>query len=297
MKRFKSRKGIGIISLLSITILVDLIVFFFLYKAETYELIILLKFLLFFINIFQFYYILSYSTLKYNVDDESINISLLFGLKKIKIPFNEIDMYDKTKGILKGVRLSGYGTNHFAIGKSIIDKIGTTYMFVTSNKNVFYLKKKDICYALSPDDNEAFEDILKNKGIVLSKWNFKVKNSSDIFKDKIFLMLLIFTSIIIIAITINPLMYYIKNKLPVVMPISFNKYFIPVKQGTSRQFVFRQMTYGALNMVIFICMYYASFFCAKYDKKSKYNFIFISLVISMIFLIFQIKILLSYGLK
>lgn len=297
MKRFKSRKGIGIISLLSITILVDLIVFFFLYKAETYELIILLKFLLVFINIFQFYYILSYSTLKYNVDDESINISLLFGLKKIKIPFNEVDMYDKTKGILKGVRLSGYGTNHFAIGKSIVDKIGITYMFVTSNKNVFYLKKKDICYALSPDDNEAFEDILKNKGIIFSKWNFKAKNSSDIFKDKIFLMLLIFTSIIIIIITINPLMYYIKNKLPVVMPISFNKYFIPVEQGTSRQFVFRQMTYGALNMVIFICMYYASFFCAKYDKKSKYKFIFISLVISMIFLIFQIKILLSYGLK
>ena len=80
------------------------------------------------------------------MDDENLYITSAFGIKKIKIPFSEIQGYTKAKGHIRGVKLSGYGKNHFAIGRAVIEKIGNTYMFVTSTKNIIYLKTEDINY-------------------------------------------------------------------------------------------------------------------------------------------------------
>jgi hypothetical protein len=82
--------------------------------------------------------------------------------------------------------------------------------------------------------------------------------------------------------------------IPNNMPLNFDAKFNPIKMGTSKQFAFTQMIYGVLNMALLFCMYYASYFCAKYDRKSAYKFIYLSLIVAMIFLIMQFKILINF---
>jgi len=71
------------------------------------------------------------------------------------------------------------------------------------------------------------------------------------------------------------------------MPLNFDAKFNPIKIGTGKQFAFTQMIYGVLNMALLFCMYYASYFCAKYDRKSAYKYIYLALIVAMIFLIMQ----------
>jgi len=80
-------------------------------------------------------------------------------------------------------------------------------------------------------------------------------------------------SIIILTLTLNPFILYLKHGIPDIMTLSFDANFSPIKMGTSKQFAFTQMVYGVLNMALLFCMYYASYFCAKYDRKSAYKYI------------------------
>ena len=56
----------------------------------------------------------------------------------------------------------------------------------------------------------------------------------------------------------------------------------------------RQIIYGIMNMILLVCIYYASHFCAKYDKKLAQRYIYLSLIISLVFLVSQIQTLVNY---
>ncbi|MCW7998332.1 hypothetical protein CFK35_10470, partial [Clostridium sp. cpc1] len=174
---------------------------------------------------------------------------------------------------------------------NIIDKLGNTYMYVTSNKTILYLKTDKINYGISPENLEEFELILKQADVKEEDWQFKLNKNTNIFKDKRYFTPFIIVTIMILIITLTPMIFYLYNLLPDKMPLVFDAKFTPVGFGEGKQFAFKQMMYGALNMVILFCMYYVSYFYSKYDKNYAYKFLYISLFFSTVFLIFQIRIL------
>ncbi len=291
MDYYKSSNGIGLLYISGFTILFDAFMIFLLGILNIYEFNYLLKVLIVGFNIYQVYYLMTYITLKYSIADEVLCIEALWGLKKVKIPFSSMKKYNKRSGSIKGVRLFGYGNNFFALGKFIIEKIGTTYMYVTTNKEVFYIKTDHVNYAVSPVNESEFDSELSGRGIKCCEWEFKVNDESSLREEKKFKVLFLLCSFIIIVLTLTPLILYMYNKLPAHMPLKFDGYFKALKSGTAKEFVLKQMTYGALNMAILFCMYFASHFSAKYDKKSAYYYIYVSLIIALAFLIIQFRIL------
>jgi len=237
---------------------------------------------------------LLYSSLKCTFNEENLVIYAIGSLKKIIVPLNEIEGYTMSTGTIKGVKLNGIATNSFALGRFVIDKIGISRMFVTDNKNIVYLKTKDMNYGLSPENYEKFEETLIGHDVHRVEWKYKVNNSYNLHKDKYFIFPLMIVSIIILILTLNPFILYLKHMIPNTMPLNFDANFTPIKMGTGKQFAFTQMIYGVLNMALLFCMYYASYFCAKYDRKSAYKFIYMSLFVAMIFLIMQFKILINF---
>ncbi len=119
------------------------------------------------------------------------------------------------------MKLSGHGKNSFNIGKSFVDKIGTTYMFVTSTKNVIYLNTPNMNYAVSPEKFDEFESGLKNRGIENSSWSADSNKNINFHKDKRFFMLFIITAILALIITLNPIIMYLTDKIPARMPLKF----------------------------------------------------------------------------
>lgn len=291
MDSYKASNGIGLLFISGFTLLFDGFLIILLNMSNVYEFNYLLKVLLVAFNIYQIYYLLTIVTLKYYIDDDGLYIQALCGLKKISIPFLSIEKYNKSSGDIKGVRLLGYGNKFFALGKFIIEKIGTTYMYVTSNKEILYIKTSDVNYAISPVNIEKFHSEFTERGIGCCEWEFNVNEEASPREERKFKVLFSLSSIVIMILTITPLILYMKNKLPAQMPLKFDGYFKALKYGTAKEFVFKQMTYGALNMAILFCMYYASYFSAKYDRKSAYYFIYFSLIIALVFLIIQFRIL------
>jgi hypothetical protein len=294
VENYKSIKGSGVYLILGISVLYNALFITLLFFMNSYEISSLLKIVLIVFNIYQIYYLTIYASLNYSMDDENIYINSAFGIKKIKIPFSEIQGYTKAKGHIRGMKISGYGKNYFAIGRAIIEKIGFTYMFVTSTEDVIYLKTSDINYGLSPEDFDKFEKELNRKRIYPLVWEYKLNRNIHLHKDKKFLIPLVVVAIVTLIITLNPMVLYLYNKLPAMMPLNFNSQFIAVKLGTGKQFAFKQTIYGVLNMAILFCMYYAAYFCAKYDRKSAYKFIYVSLIIAITFLVMQIRVLVTF---
>lgn len=294
MENFKPMKGNGYLELVGITILVDIFLFVIAYFAGTYELLTVVRIVILIFNCYQLYYILLYFTLTFRADDHQLYINGNFGMKKIIIPFKDMEQYFITSGAIKGIRLSGYGSNNFAIGRTVLDKIGTTYMFVTSNKNIIYLKTAYGNFAISPDNIEKFKELMRDNKILMAEWNHNYNKYSGINKEKKFLILLSIASIIIIVLTVNPCLWYLKGKIPLNPPLTFDGNFIPVKTGTPKEFLFKQVSYGILNMGVLFCMYYAAYFCAKYDKKTAYKFMYIVIILASAFLFMQLRILYNF---
>ena len=294
MDSYTSKRGHGLGSMLLMTALYNILILILLQFTNSYIIDNLLKLLLIFCNIYQIYYIWLFQSLKCTIDSENLVIYAIGSLKKIILPLKEIEGYTLSTGKLKGVRLYGIATNNFAMGKFVIDKIGLSRMFVTDNKNVFYIKTKDINYAVSPVEYKKFEEMLifhKLQGI---DWRYTVNNSYNLHKDKHFIIPLVIVSIIILILTLNPLVLYLQHAIPDIMPLTFDAKFNQIKVGTSKQFAFTQMVYGVLNMALLFCMYYASYFCAKYDRKSAYKYIYLSLIVAVVFLVMQFKILINF---
>ncbi|WPC42532.1 PH domain-containing protein [Clostridium sp. JS66] len=294
MQVYKSVKGSGVYYILGMSILGDLLLGVLLFLIDSYEVLSILKVATIVFNIYQLYYILICSSLKYFVDDDGIQILSVLKLKNIKIPFTSIQGYQKAQGHIRGMKLSGCGKNHFAIGRAIVEKIGSTYMFITSTKNIIYLKTDDINYGLSPENFHEFEKNLNDKNVNCISWEYKVNKNVNLYKDKKFFIPFSIVTVAVLILTLNPIILYFCNKLPAMMPLNFSSHFVVIKFGTSKQFAFKQMVYGLLNMAVLFCMYNAGYLCARYDKKSAYKFIYVPLILTFVFLIMQIRILLTF---
>jgi hypothetical protein len=291
MKVFKAAKGKGITYIIATTLIYNIIILLMLKYSNSYELSTLLELGIVVIDLYFLYYTFLYVPAKYIIDDNALIIKSIGGLKKIKITISDIETFNKASGNIKGVKLSGYAKNSFAFGKSLIDKLGTIKMFVTSNKNIVYIKTKDENYGISPENFDEFVAILKEHELEISSWQNIVNRDFVLYKEKRFIIPLFIVSIVILILTFNPFIMYLRNSLPAKMPLKFNGNFTPVKFGTGKQFAFKQMAYGLMNMAILFCMYYASYFYAKYDKKMAFKFIYVALAVAVAFLFMQIRIL------
>lgn len=294
MKSYKAAKSRGIGYVLLLTLIYNAFIIFLLFYINSYVLSSLLKAIIIIFNIYQLYYILLNISLNYIFYDNEIIISGIFGLKKIHIPLDSIRAYGKYSGNIKGIQLYGYGKNKFAFGKSFIDKIGFTDMFVPASDNILYLKTDDMVYGIAPDKCNEFESSLISRSIENKPWVYKVNKNINFHNDKKFMIPFLLDSIIILYITLNPFILYLFDKLPEKMPLKFDAAFNAIKFGTGKQFAFKQMVFGLLNMALLFCMYYASYIYARYDKKSAYKFIYISMIVAVLFLIMQIRIIYVY---
>lgn len=258
---------------------------------NTYTIIVFFKVFLIVFNLYQMYYLVKCITLKYYYDDNNLYIISFRGLKKVVIPFNDMDMYQKSEGEINGVKLSGYGKNRFAFGIFFVENVGTTNMYCTSTSNIIYIKVDDMIYAISPENIQEIENKLKDLNIPFQRWTYKKNKKMNLGKDKYFMIPFVMVTIVILTMTIVPFVFYWKGMLPAKMPISFDAKFNPIVYGTAKGFAFKQMMYGAYNMIILFCMYYVSYFYSKYSRKLAYKYIYISLIISSVFFIIQMRIL------
>jgi hypothetical protein len=294
VKKYLPRRGKGIMMIILTITAYNAALIALIYIVDSYMISVLLKVSLAAIDIYQFYYLFIRLTMNYAIEDGKLEIVSLLGLKKVVIPFNSIEGYMKFSGNIKGVRLSGFGRNHSAIGRAVIEKIGTTYMYVTSSKDIVYLKTDDINYGLSPDDAAGFIGDLESGGINEISMNYRPSKSVRLYKDKVFTVIVVAASIITITMTVNPIILYLSDQLPALMPLSFNAGYQPVQFGTGKQFAFNQMMFGFMNMAVLLCMYYASHFISKYDRRSAYKFICVPLVVSIIFFTMQLQTFFSF---
>lgn len=296
MQYFKAvRNKLTLIYIVFMTVLIDSAAAAASICIDEYVLNVFLKLFLIMFNLYQFYYITLYYTLNYGFDENGICISRIFGLRKIHISYDEIQRYTKSKGNVNAVKLSGHGGKHFALGYCVFNNLGLVHMFVTSNENIIYIKTNNANYGISPVNYDLFEQNLIDRKICCSEWTYKVDNSPKIYKDNKFLVPLFIVTIIILFLTVRPLWMYSRHLLPASMPLSFSTSFNPILIGTNRDFVFRQMAYGAFNMAILFCMYYASYFTARYSRKLAYVYIYAALVIALVFLIIQQNILVTFA--
>lgn len=297
MEKYNADRSSDIVLMILSIVLMNLVLVLIIMNLKVYTIASLLKVLLITGNLYQLYYLIIWMTLKYYIEDNNVIIESIMGLKKVVIPIDDIDGYTITQGKIKGVKLSGYVLGNTAIGRSFVYNIGTTRMFVTMSENVIFLKTNDVIYAISPADLGEFRETLYKKNIkYLESFNYidSTFKQSSVYKDKNFTIPFLIVSCIIIIMTLIPLILYLKHMLPDVMPLSFDAKFIPTKFGSGKQFASQQMIYGALNMAVLFCMYYASHFSAKYDRKSSYRYIYLSLIIAVMFLLMQIKVLFKF---
>ncbi|SHF07678.1 PH domain-containing protein [Clostridium fallax] len=294
MNLYKPKKGVALYELLAYVILGDLLAIYICSMLNSYLEFNLIRMCIIVFSLYCILYILMLITLKYEVKEDEIIINSLFGLKKVNIPFKDINGYYTQKDNIKGIKLSGVGKGKFSFGRSVIEGVGITYMFITSSKEVIYLHTDEMSYGISPENFEKFKSILETKGIKERSFKTKINKVRDLYKEKSFLIPFIVVTLMIIFITLNPFILYLMQRLPSQMPIAFNAKFVPTVWGPGKLFAFRQMAYGAMNMVILVCMQFASYFCAKYHRKSAYKYIYIALICSATFLFIQIQILNIY---
>lgn len=294
MEIYKPIRGIASIYTILLVLLFNAFTIILLKLVDSYVVYNLLKIGLVLIDIYYMYYFFMDLTVKYHVEEDNITINYFCGLKSVKIPYADIKGYEISEKNIHSIKLSGIGNDKFAYGRNIIDKIGTTYMYVSSNKAVLFLKTDKISYGISPENLDKIVEILKEKNIENSIEEYIPGKNIELYKDRSFFVTLVIVSILIIILTLNPFILYLRNAFPQQMPLTFNAAFIPTDFGTGKEFAFKQMTYGVFNMVILFCMYYAANFSAKYDKKSAYKYLYVSLFVVLIFLFLQFRILFKF---
>ncbi|MPQ42227.1 PH domain-containing protein [Clostridium tarantellae] len=294
MKTYKPKRGYGVIELLIYLILGNALVWLLSSSIEGYleRKIIFLAIIIY--NLICLYYIILDFSLVYILDKDKVIIKSFFGLKKIEIPFNEIEGVNIQSKNIKGFKLSGVGKHKYCLGRAVVDKVGIARMFVSNSSDVIYLYTSDISYGISPNNFNEFKEEIFSRGFKEKDFKVKKYNWKEIFKQKNVYIAFIIVSLLIIIIIINPFILYLLGKLPNEMPVTFDAHFIPVVFGTGKQFAFKQMMYGVLNMMLLICMYYAAYFSAKYDKKLACRYIYLSLLSALLFFIIQMQILITY---
>lgn len=293
MERFHGRKKLEIIPSILSCIGINLLGILIIYLIDSYLLLNLAKLILLIVNIFYIYHIGVWLTVQYFISDEEIRIVALGGLKKVIIPIKDVLSYTTEEGKIKGIGLSGLFSNGFAIGRIAVKALGTTRMFVTNSSKIIYIETKDLNYGISPINPKAFEEKLKALNIPDDVWEKSYTKTPKLYKDWKFMVPIAISTVSIFWITFGPIMLYVLNKLPDVIPMSLDAMGVASEMGTDKQFAFSQMTYGVLNMAVFFCLYYAAQFCAKYDRKSAYNYIYAGTVVALTFVYLQV-VLITY---
>lgn len=288
MREFRSNRSLEIIPTILTLILINLLGFFIKSLMDSYLMLSLIKVVLILCNIFYIYHIGVWFSVKYIIEESKVQITAWGGLKKVTLKVEDIKGFVVEHGKIKGIGLSGVSSNKFAIGRIAVKKLGTTRMFVTSNDCIVYLDTDNINYAVSPKDCDGFQRALNEAGIKNISWVKEYNKVHKLYKEKKFIIPLVITSIIVFIITFLPITLYVMNKLPNVMPLAINSAMTIAKIGTDKQFAFAQMLYGVLNMAVLFCMYYASHFCAKYDEKTAYRYLYVALIVASVFLYLQI---------
>lgn len=291
MNSFNGNRKLEIIPIVLSIITINIIGVLVINLLNSYLMLNLIIMILVICNIFYLYHIGVWVTVKYEITEKEIVINALWGFKKVVLPISDLECYTLTEGKIKGISLSGLSSNKFSIGRIVLKSLGTTRMFVTCSDRVIYLKTAEMNYGISPKDSKTFEDSLKKVGIVEASWTKQYNRAHKLHKDKVFAIPLYITSIIILVMTFTPMTMYVLNKLPNVMPLVLSETGKILEVGTDKQFAFNQMTYGILNMAVLFCMYFAAHFCAKYDKKAAFRYIYISLLIALLFLSLQFRLL------
>lgn len=293
MSTYKCKRGEGHLHIVAIAITCNIAIFVLLRFIDVYEIISLIKVLIVLFNVYMFYNIVFILTMKYIFDSENIIVSGFWGLRKIQIPIKDIQSYFISRDPISSVKLYGFSSKKFAIGRFVVNKIGTTRMFATCY-NLIYIKTEKINYALSPRNIEVFEEILNNKNVKNETWEYDYNKSEKLHSKTKFVILIILISIIIFVFTITPLVLYKLNLLPEQMPLTLNAKFMPLVIGSSQQFVSKQLTYGLINMGILLCMFFAAYSHIKYDEKTAYVYIYTSFFISITFFVMQFRILFEF---
>lgn len=293
MEKFHGRKRLEIIPSILSCIGINLIGILIIYFIDSYLMLNLTKLVLIICNIFYIYHIGVWLTVQYLISDKEIKIVALGGLKKVIIPIENISSYTTEEGKIKGIGLSGLFSNKFAIGRIAVKGLGTTRMFVTNSSKVIYIETKALNYGISPINPKAFEEKLKALNIPDDIWERTYNVAPRLYRDWKFMVPIAISTASILWITFGPIILYILNLLPNVIPLSLDSMGVVTEMGTDKQFAFSQMTYGILNMAVFFCLYYAAQFCAKYDKKSAYNYIYAATAVAVTFLYLQL-ILITY---
>lgn len=291
---YKPQKNLASYIILLGLIILNFGVFYFTKHSMSYTISIILKILLVIFDIYQLYYIILGLSLNYEVGEEYMTIKGLYGLKTINIYYKDITGYNIQEEI-DGIKLSGISFNNFIIGRCYIEKLGTTRMYTTSKDEVVYILTDKINFAITPAEVKKFEQDLKEKGMKLIDNNERRNNEKvNLHRDKVFMIPLVITTILSFIMVIVPFIYYLKGNLGETMPLSFDPSFNPTKIGTGKQFAFQQMMYGALNLALIFCMYFAAQINSKYDRKSSYKYIYIALAVAITFMVLQIKIFSVY---
>ena len=240
------------------------------------------------------YYILLDLSLVYEVNDDYIEINCFKGLKRLRINFEDINGFLEQDKFINGFKLSGFGKHKYCFGRCVVHNVGLARMFVTCGKKVIYIHTEEVSYGLSPENFNEFKELISSRGIGEKSFEVKINNVRSIIRNKSFYIPFIITSLLILSIILIPSSLYLSGNIPDKMPLDFNSNFIPCNFGSGKEFTVRQIIYGIMNMVLLVCMYYAGHFCAKYDKKLAKRYIYISLIISLVFLGSQIQTLINY---
>ncbi|SHJ45058.1 PH domain-containing protein [Hathewaya proteolytica DSM 3090] len=292
MSRYKSVKNYFPLLVLIVLIIACIIGVYATKYIESYVVTLLIKTGLIVYTIYEIYYIISAVTIVYYVDDRYIYIKSFLNLRNVKVDFNNIRGYDIKQEM--GVKLSGFNLGKMAIGRFFTENVGITRMFVTNDKNIMYFLCDDLSYAITPRDMEGMVMELKKHDIsIKNQCHHKIKDS-NLNRDPKFLIPFAISCIIVVLIVAVPSYLYFYEKLPYTMPLNFSINFAPLEMGTAKQFVFQQMIYGILNLILILCMYFAAQCNDKYYTKARYKYVIISLVTSIIFFIVQCRIIYLY---
>ncbi|PJI07068.1 MULTISPECIES: PH domain-containing protein [Clostridium] len=294
MYDIKVHRGFSALSIFAITVVINVLFVITSMFVNNYIILNILELFVVIFDVCQVYYIIKSLTLKYCYDKNNIYILWCFGIKKITIAFKNIRMYNVSHGQVKGVKVWGYGRNMFALGTFFVNDIGIVNMFATSTKDIFYMKTDDGIYGISPEDPDEIEKVFNERKLPLSSWKYEKKAKVSLSHDRRFVLLTFLISIIILMITVIPFILYWKGVIPSKMPLSFDAKFKPIMYGTAREFAFKQMMYGAYNMAIFFCVYYAAYLYSKYSKKIAYRLMYGCLLVAIVFSIFQVKVFMTY---
>ncbi|MGL5820209.1 MAG: PH domain-containing protein [Sarcina sp.] len=294
MKSFSVKKGYAGRELIVYLLLCDTIMFILLNIIEGYIETRIIGLVMFFFTIWCFYYIMLNYSITYQISDDKFIINAFGGLKKIKLNFSDINGFVLREEYIDGFKMYGVGKNRYAFGKMVVKGVGATRAFVTNPKKIIYLHTEGDSYAVSPSDIDGMLEVLFSENIPIKEFETKINIQRDLFKNKKFLSLVIITFVIISFIIIVPFILYLFNCLPGKMPLIFDTTFSAVVFGTGKEFAIKQMVTGIGIIIIFICIYYTSYFIAKYDVKIAIRYIYIPFIISLLMAFIQMQILINY---